>query len=60
MQLQCWEVKLPVSTQIDGSECSKDVIDGMMLSLKEAAVNCNLDGLVEVCLLKYVFTERQY
>ena len=29
----------------------KDAVDGMLLSLKETAEYCNLDNLMEVCLI---------
>ena len=47
---------VPINVAIwgDGSEYPKDAMDGMTLSLKEAAKNCNLDSLVEVCFF-FVF-----
>ena len=29
----------------------KDAVDGMLLSLKETAEHCNLNNLMEVCLI---------
>ena len=44
---------VPVSAPLWGGETEypKDVVDGMNLSLKENAHICNLDSLVNVCVL---------
>lgn len=35
----------------ESSTFPKDAVDGMLLSLKETAESCNLDNLMEVCLI---------
>ena len=43
--------KFEVSVMKEPSAFPKDAVDGMLLSLKETAEHCNLDNLMEVCLV---------
>jgi len=42
-----WQVPINVPIWVEKSEYPKDVMDGMTLSLKEAAQSCNLEPLVQ-------------